>query len=475
MKRRDFLIATAGLAGGVVPVISRAQTKPCPPSALSISGAATVQTVCAGSGAAPTWFVKQAERTWAAVADSPGQQLIDAYHGVPLGFGATFRTMTQAWTGGCVDQARGELIFAANGGHADYAGNEVYACSIRSEVPRWYRLTDPSPAEMIVPIMAAGEKSTSNAPAGQGFIPSGFAAMYLDGRMRAVHGYQSCLFANGSVWYPYQSAAAGIGHSTPHAWMFDRNAAGIPTEPEGSPLPWRNDPGPWKWLGSTHPENVAYGTAPPAALDPVTGKIWSAHAKQATRAWSSLDTSTGIIRGSAVNIYASNTGQDARWAAIVVDPSGQDRWRMFVAPAPDMNGLIVLDLKAPNPFEVSAWSVRPATNVESLTTLGLGAVYHKPSKAIILGDPRALGGKLLKIRVPTRQDGSYDPSAAWVVSIIDEATGSANPASTISPANQGARSKFNIIEDMGNGQSALVVCMEVNAPTYVYKLPMEGI
>ena len=35
-----------------------------------------------------------------------------------------------AWTGGCVDQDRGELILAANGGHTDYAGNEVYACQL---------------------------------------------------------------------------------------------------------------------------------------------------------------------------------------------------------------------------------------------------------------------------------------------------------------------------------------------------------
>ena len=38
-----------------------------------------------------------------------------------------------------------------------------------------------------------------------------------------------------------------------------------------------------------------------------------------------------------------------------------------------------------------------------------------------------------------------------------------------------ANSKFNIIQDMGNGQAALVVCMDTGGPTYVYKLPANGV
>jgi hypothetical protein len=60
-------------------------------------------------------------------------------------------------------------------------------------------------------------------------------------------------------------------------------------------------------------------------------------------------------------------------------------------------------------------------------------------------------------------DGRYDAAATWQVS-----TG-------LGSDQNGAWSKFNIISDMGNGQSALVVCMEVDQPTYVYKLPRAGV
>ncbi len=148
---------------------------------------------------------------------------------------------------------------------------------------------------------------------------------------------------------------------------------------------------------------------------------------------------------------------------------------MFVAPARDANGVIVLNLKASDPFAESAWSVSPASNLEALTTPGLGAVYHKASQSILLGDPKSLGGQLIRLRVPTRSDGTYDSGAQWMVTTVAPASGSANPVSGMKPANNGAWSKFNIIEDMGNGQSALVVCMEVDAPTYVYKLPVDGV
>jgi hypothetical protein len=51
MKRRDFLAGSAGLIGTGIPLISKAQVLPCPPSSLSIDGGTSSNTLC-GSAAA---------------------------------------------------------------------------------------------------------------------------------------------------------------------------------------------------------------------------------------------------------------------------------------------------------------------------------------------------------------------------------------------------------------------------------------
>jgi hypothetical protein len=434
-------------------------------------------------GPAPSWFLNQKDRTWVAVAGNAGQRIIDAAAGQPrLETGGTLPQSTRSWNGGCVDQDRGELIFAANGGHADYAGNEVYACRVRSETPTWYRLIDRSPEEVVAPVLQRDTQSSSNTKSGQGNIPNGFAAMYLDGRMRAVHGWCSAVFAANKVWYAHQSSPSGVGYSTSHAWVFDRGYAGIAMEPGQTPLAWRSDPGPWRWLGRTsdgadaQADNLnGFGTAPPSALDATTGRIWTIHEHAGPRIWSSIDVNSGRIRRcNKINLYASNAGSG--WATVVFDPSGADRWRLLIAPASEQRGLIVLNLKASDPYDESAWSTSTVSDFAALAAAGgANGVYHAESRSVLIGNPKALGARILRIRVPMDASGEYLPRGVWQVDAIDPASGSANPTNGMNPVNVGSYSKFNLVDDMGNGQSALVVCMEIDSPTYVFKLPMAGV
>lgn len=484
MRRRDLLQGAIGLA--LAPAMGRAAIKPCPPAEFDVVGAGSVSTSCE-SGGAPGWFVDLPEKTWFPVASAVGERILDVQPNVSLGFGATVYTLATAWTGGAVDQERGELIFAANGGHTDYAGNEVYACKIRSSNPRWYRLNDPTPASMIKPALNA-VASTSNAIGGQGLNPDRYAAMYSDGRMRPVHGWHSCQFSNGKIWYPYQSSPSGGGNSTPHAWMFDRGASGIPTSAEQSPLAWANNPGPWTWLGDTHSgskaldrQGVTYGMAPCSAYDPVSQMIWTIEG-YARRQWSSLSTVTREIKGSTIYPFSDNTGSDGMWGVVVYD--AKDRWRFLVLPARYRKGLHILNLKAADPYVDSAWSVVEVSDSTVLTdTTGCGAVFHAPSQSILLGNPignyGSLGGDIISIRVPVNEDGSY-AGGSWKVSRVTDGSGSVSPATGIrgtppTSEQNGAWSKFNLIENMGNGQSALVVCLAIDRPTYVYKLPLKGV
>jgi len=94
----------------------------------------------------------------------------------------------EAWTSFVVDQRSGKVYSVANGGHGDYAGNEVDELTLDVETPAW--------AEIL--------KSTVN-----GDIPAGQTDYYNDGRPASRHTYYGAtwnelddrfMFFSGSFW-----------------------------------------------------------------------------------------------------------------------------------------------------------------------------------------------------------------------------------------------------------------------------------
>lgn len=436
------------------------------------------------SPSVPPWFATQPTKSWAAI---PGVNTVDAaWAGQSALSGATNTGICDAWNCAVVDQARGEYVFAANGGHGDYRGNEVLAVKVRDANPRWYRLLDHSPNSAVTSVWNGGA-SSANTTAGQGENPNGFAAMYTDGRMRAVHGWYSAQYHAGRVWYVMQSSVSGgSGNSSAHAWSFDRSYPGLAVAYGQTPLAWTNDAGPWKWLGTSTTgdkgtTSAVTGLDPSAGvdLDPVTGLIWSVWGDQGnwTARFGSLNTATEAIQTVS---FSPGYQKPANFGVVCYDPAwnGVDestcRWRLFVVPSSTTGVLMVLNLKAVNPYQASAWSYKSiATSVKAE---GLGGVYHAPSRSILAADPVTnQHGNLLKIRVPTNPDGTYNDSGTWDVSTITS-TG-ANPGAGQSVGIGGGRTygKLRMIKDMGNGQSALVLCAGVTLPTYVYKLPTTEI
>lgn len=55
MKRRDFLVTTASVAGAAIPGIGFGQAKPCPPPGVSMGGGTSASTPCATPTAAADW------------------------------------------------------------------------------------------------------------------------------------------------------------------------------------------------------------------------------------------------------------------------------------------------------------------------------------------------------------------------------------------------------------------------------------
>jgi hypothetical protein len=502
MKRRDFLAATAGFAGTLVPMIGNGQVRPCPPEIPGLAGGHSLASGCVEvSGEAPRWFLDQPAMTWVAIAVHG--TLRAAHDAAPEQAGSmigSVKNITGSWTGGCVDQTRGELILAANGGHANYAGNEVYACQIRSEAPAWYRLTDQSPLEVVSPPVVIGSPSvsTSNTVSGQGHNPKGFAAMYRDGRVRAMHTANIPQCSNGQVWFSYQPSAEGVGASTPHAWSFTRSHPGIPTSPGGVPLKWSNDPGPWTWLGtsdggakgdtSQSVSNYSSSGWTSAAIDPVTGWIWTAHADAPLTHWTSLDTTgtrspqfvSSPLRSHQANFSnkSSVVVYDPAWDGVVGDPNKTCRWRFLVLCAAD-GQLLALDLTATDLYATAAWRTISVPGLASADKVkDWGAVYHKASRSIILGRYSSTYSKeavaaeelpnFVTIRIATDGQGAYAGNT-WKKSVVmNKSTPSPLPEST---PNNGAYSKFNIVNDMGDGHAALVCVADIDQPTYVYKLP----
>ena len=59
MKRRDFLITSAGLTGSMLPVLTLG--RPCPPATLSVDGGSTATTACVQGDAEADWLLRSGQ------------------------------------------------------------------------------------------------------------------------------------------------------------------------------------------------------------------------------------------------------------------------------------------------------------------------------------------------------------------------------------------------------------------------------
>ena len=415
MKRRDFLATSAqlGLAGTVLPVIGRAATAPCPVPTVSVSGGTSASTPCVAEtpGSAPQWFLDMKDSTWA----TPVKNTLDSVK--PSGDFGNHAAICTAWTGGCADQSRGELILAANGGHGDYSGNEVYACAMRASSPVWARLTNPS-----VDSGGAEGKQT--------------AASYGDGKPRTVHGWNRCVFGNGRVWYAGMDGMYPSGNWSTAVYSFNRSS-----------LTWT-----YHGLGISSINQSSFSwQGGPAAYDRVGNKVWSIAQYATGQGGISVDASTGA-RTEYDWYFPDNRGGD--WMVVAHNTSP----RVLIHSVHNTGQLYILNLENVG----AGWTKKTPGGSPSGMADGTGAVYHAPSRAILSW--KDCGSQIRKLAIPS------DPiNGAYTWSAINAASG--NAVTPPAGPSQGTFGKFNIIEDMGNGRSALVLVTSTTGPVYVYKLP----
>mgnify|MGYP001198638826 CR=1 FL=1 len=427
MKRRDFLIKTAGLAGVAVPALTRAQNAPCPPPLLSAQGGTSATTSCEkeSAGTAPKWFLDMPDNTWA----TPVVNRLDDVKPSPLPPGVEGQAaVCDDWTGGTVDQGRGEFILPAQGGHNGYYGNEVYAVALRDPAPAWRRVWGPSPNSSI---------STS----GGGFNVKG---AYADGQPRPVHGWnRPCCSSDGRVWLAGLDAMGSPeGFWSTACWSFDnRSRTGWTYHGLGVPNPPKPFGSAFSWQGG------------PAAYDRVTNRVWAAAEYAVSDGGYSVDVATNEI--TRYNWVLPGNPFGGAWSVIAYD------LRVWIVGSVHEKRLWILNLD-----NVSAgWIQKTTSGSPAAFDDGVGAVYHRPSRAILCWKD-TYGASIRKLTVPA------DPfKGTYTWSTVNPAA-----ANTVIPAPNPrypgrTYSKFQIIEDMGNGRSALCTVNSTVGATYVYKLP----
>lgn len=138
------------------------------------------------SSGTPLWLSGKPALTWIAI---PSTKLADAQQGFSSPGGE--KAYVCAYSGACVKDS-GSEVFLAGGGHADYAGNEVYSLRLQDDAPRWVRRRNPTPA--VYPSHLLGEP------------------YYGDGRPTSRHTYWHIQFINARNRMFYIGGAAIWGN-----------------------------------------------------------------------------------------------------------------------------------------------------------------------------------------------------------------------------------------------------------------------
>ncbi|MEP7245365.1 MAG: hypothetical protein ABI885_17065, partial [Gammaproteobacteria bacterium] len=400
-------------------------------------------------GTAPAWFTSMGTGSWATIAGGSGQRVGDRLPSVLSLTGLSGESPTgimTAWTGGAVDQSRREFILCANGGHADYSGNEAYALSLGDATPAWRRICDPTPkSQMPMP------------PTNEG------GGVWNDGRPRAMHSTFE-VFGDGRVWFPLLNSVASPGGGTVNnIASFNRSGLGNAT----SPLAYASGMGPWAVHGAVpglNPTNARFGRG---LFDRNNHYVYGlgGFSANSTSYWRA-PTQGGSIGVGVYKEAGQSFGNFNTWAVCAHD--------LGIIVAGDSLRRTICVLTLANFGASNAWT--QVSNVSGTGYFnkdefgGAGGVYIQRNHTIAIGDPRETGKTIYKLQIPV-SGSSYNPGGQWVWSAMHP--GGSTPV--VDSGNSSANSKWNIIEDMGNGQAAIVFVGDINGPTYVYKVPVSGL
>jgi hypothetical protein len=385
--------------------------------------------------------------------------------GTAVGYGNFPNAVFVSWNGGTVDQSRGELLIVGNGGHANGPDNGAYALSIRSEVPTWRRIADATPGTHLVGVTDIDQYAQP--------------AVYLDGRPAAMHTAGVPAWANDRVWFPFQNSYFVSGKSSFATFSFDRGL--LDSLPDRKV--WTKESSlPWRYHGQVR-ETAAIGnfTFGRSVYDRRHQRVYYFGKSGSSYWYVDVDPSSASFER-VFRIKPGGGSYSCSWAAGV---HGLDRNLVVLGSARDQD-IFVFD--ADRPSDRASWEVKRTSPdlvwdrhndiAPSGYALEYGAVYHASSQSILLYNPNRMDvGKLRRLVIPRKADGTYDKGGPWVWSDVHMTAQESKfpiPLARGNAAAGGVYGRFNVVEDMdGKGTAALVAATQVQGSTFVCKLTPE--
>jgi hypothetical protein len=379
-----------------------------------------------------------------------------------------------SFSGATVEQTRKELL-VFGGGHTDYGGNEYYAYNVPAGTCK--RLTESSTDEVLKARNNSAEYNNNHLALGEAFLNT-------DGIPHSIHSGTEQQWLNGRVWFTSQTATATDSLSVAACLSFDRDAVGNPI----TPLAWPANAAPWRVHGNGLGTNFNYGGFGCSAADAQRNRAWGVESSNGGRLWS-INTSTGVAEGSRVTRFTVNNFYPAMWACCAPDLGilviGRGRWTEAGITGPRVS---VFNITSGTPVYIGDSNVNTTdTNGQSVyyDEVGVapagqvndvcfgpayGSVYHAASKSILLFEARRKpSGQVIQLRIPN-SGGAYTSGVAWAVTLRNQHASTANPSWPSLSGGQSMNSRFNLIEDIGNGEPVLVAAPAFDQPVYVCRI-----
>lgn len=343
---------------------------------------------CIGTTGLPAWRSGMAIGQWKVIASADLSKVTasPAPTGNPI-------NRIEAWNGISADTTNSHLWVGGVGGHADYAGNEVYELDLNASSPQWVLRNQPSPASAY----------TWN------------EAYYSDGRPSSSHTYYSLVFVEqrgrmfrfptGATWGNGQGGTIAID-------SFD---------------PAKND---WAPKG-THATMGVSGVEMPTAKDPITGDVYQVHDDAHLYRWNQA---TDTVDDLGEMGLGSFTKYDTYYAPAVVDPV---RAKLYFMADGDttQNQIRAYDLKLKTWAHVSV-SGNGAGVVSEYKNQGM-AFYDHCAGAIVFKSKR--GGEVVFV----------DPVTFVATKLTTSGTAPPDPHSLGPGADAGVHTLFQYVPKLG--------------------------
>jgi hypothetical protein len=362
----------------------------------------------------PDYWPDLADSTWLAVSNN---NLEDVR---PSGVGAsTIANVMVSWNGATLHQTLKRLILWDCGGHGNYSGNEGYEFDLFTGL--WGRFSDPSAAAASGGVASNGIKT--------------------DGSAISTHTYQNLAYANGMIYLCMLGSTSPDGDGSLRMFRMDRASADLPATGTRGYIDLGFSP-----TSGTVKDGFA-------DFDPITNKVWYGQRRQSTGGSNSQFGS--IDMDDTVTAYAlavGSIGSISSYSAGVCIYRGSTSALLCYGDT----AIRTLNLQSP------ALAAPVFTGSTPEGDARHGVVYEANNEQLIALNPDGSGN----LRVCNAPSDLYGGTFDW---FDFDAAGSID---TLQP--NGTYNRFNIVRDMGDGRSALVLANSTSTPVYVLKIPSGG-